>query len=487
VLAYERLVIDPTNAGLGWALRAAAEAATRGFRSRLLKIAPKDLRAFCAEYRARAGGWREWRNEERSQSKSFSAAGVAWWTDRLGRKHVRVAGARPSNYDSDLNVFGLDERPPLALLYPGRTFLRERKGRKTLVAACACGAWGEPRTLGWMGDCCGSCHKRRQRGETIPGTDFPARTVLDCSAHFLEQLIFTPDGRTLLARPKYGDRVFIWDLVTGTSRTHSFARRNRSVDRLSGLALAPDGRTTAIALGDKGAQFWRLDSKEEGQTLQTERLLSSLAFSPDGTTVAALGSIVRIFPTDTALCLFDFTGRLVRKRAVGPALHGATQAVAFAPDGRLLAVARAGDEAVRLFDPATGKERARLSGHFSYVTTLAWSPDGAAIAAGIEEWNKASLRVWGWPGGKELFTDSDAVGGVAFSPDGRLLAAVSYDEPLRLWRVKDGKLIGRFCWHGPDMGAVAFTPDGRWLATGDHRGCIRLWPVQALAGAGASK
>jgi WD40 repeat protein len=69
------------------------------------------------------------------------------------------------------------------------------------------------------------------------------------------------------------------------------------------------------------------------------------------------------------------------------------------------------------------------------------------------------------------------VGGVAFSPDGRLLASASYDSTVRLWEVATRKPLATLRGHDKHVRALAFTPDGRILATGGWDRLIRLWDM----------
>jgi sugar lactone lactonase YvrE len=459
VFAFDRVLIAPTAADLDGALSAAAAAANGRHHARRVSWPPDDHAAFLDAWQAAEGRY-EWANQERSPAQTFSAVGVAWWTDPLGRKHCRVVARRPSRYGSNKAALGVEPgRPPLTLVYPGETFLVERNGSSELVAACRCGASGEPASLGWMGPSCGPCHDRRERGEPLPGADFPARTVLDGPEAWVQQLVFMPDGEALLVRPALGGRVYIWAPATGGLRWQAVP----GLRRLVALALTPDGRTAAAA-GDEGGVVWRLDGRSHPARLQARFVPVSLAFAPD------------------RVLLFDPAGRLLREITVERGLDAGRQTLAFLPDGRL--VAATGQE-VGLFDPATGAELTRLPGRLTHVFALACSPDGRAVAAADDQMAGTTLRLWRLPAGEEVQAASHRAAGLAFSPDGSVLAAACRDGRLRLWGVADGAPLGAFRWHGNSLGAVAFSPDGKWLATGDDDGVVRLWPAEALAAAAA--
>jgi hypothetical protein len=109
-------------------------------------------------------------------------------------------------------------------------------------------------------------------------------------------------------------------------------------------------------------------------------------------------------------------------------------AVAFSPDGSLLATASF-DQTARLWDVATGQPHGTpLTGYTRGVFGVAFSPDGSLLATAGED---ATVRLWdvatGQPHGTPLTGHTDSVWDVAFSPDGRLLATASEDSTARLW------------------------------------------------------
>jgi WD40 repeat protein len=157
--------------------------------------------------------------------------------------------------------------------------------------------------------------------------------------------------------------------------------------------------------------------------------------------------------------------------------HGmAVWAVAFSPDGTLLASASS-DRTVKVWEVAAGKEKFTLKGHANFVTCVAFSPDGATLASGGYD---ATVRLWDVATGAErvvLKKGRALVGALAFSPDGKLLAWGGTDGAVRLWDVAAAKERPPLRGHGDAVTALAFAPDGSLLASGGDDRTIKLWDV----------
>ena len=137
--------------------------------------------------------------------------------------------------------------------------------------------------------------------------------------------------------------------------------------------------------------------------------------------------------------------------------------LAHSPDGRWLALGTSTGVYLRDAETLAGVREFNLA---AGATGVAFAPDGALIAAGSSDW---SVRIWGVRDGAlvgRLRGHAAAVRGVAFSPDGSLLATASGDGTARLWRVADGTLLHTYLGHGDQVLSVAFSPDGGLLVTG---------------------
>jgi WD40 repeat protein len=145
--------------------------------------------------------------------------------------------------------------------------------------------------------------------------------------------------------------------------------------------------------------------------------------------------------------------------------------VAFSPDGKTIAIA-VYDHTAKLLDPGTGRVLKTLRGHKNYVRAVAFSPDGKTLATG--GWDR-TVKLWDLPAGTERKTlawPSDQLFGLTFSPRGQWLLAAG--GPARVWNAATGEeKLTVNPYHVP---WAVFTDEERFL-TGGYDGTIRLWVI----------
>ncbi len=155
--------------------------------------------------------------------------------------------------------------------------------------------------------------------------------------------------------------------------------------------------------------------------------------------------------------------------------------VAFAPDGLTLA-SGGNDRFVRIWDIETGRLLRSLRGHTAVVRVVQYSPDGQMLATASED---RTIRLWNHQTGENLrllFNRYDhAVTSLSFSPDGLMLARAGQNKDIKIWEVATGTelmtLLGKDQYDHNWSVCTAFSPDGMNLVAGSDVGKLKLFEV----------
>jgi hypothetical protein len=485
---FEKLLLDPAEADLVAALEKASRRGAReqpgaaAWRPLLREVAEN------AEGRTQLEALTPGADADDPFARRRAARYVcaAWWSDHQGRKHVRVAGGDTASVDPHLHHTRMDhdERPPLWHVCPGRVYRVKRGGREPQwLASCACGETGPPRALGWMGECCGPCHDRREEG--LAAAEGPVSLIRVVGPVF--GLAFSPDGDRLAVSSAYGT-VGMHDLGTGI-QTLLHASPDEP-DGFRPLLYSPDG--TLLAAGDPGpalVRVWDIEGEgdpHEGDLIDGGGLApaSGLAFYPFGGVLAACNSgWLNVWKR----------GAAGWRTAQVQGLHASS--LSFAPDGRTLAVGSGRGEGLLL---GTADWSMRSTVTFgappgSGVHYLEHTPDGRALVmlTGPDEADP-DRRSWQLRRydlarqREERQTPVHPPSAVALTPDGRYLARVHHGQKhspavVYFWDLERWQEAGWLEWSPEDdLRALDFSPDGRTLATGSAAGVVKLWPWRAL-------
>lgn len=280
------------------------------------------------------------------------------------------------------------------------------------------------------------------------------------------RLAFSPDGKTLASMTTtFGGTLILWHVASGE-------QVNKYDNGFFSVSFSPDGKVLAIGGNDTTATIFDVAKWEPLRKLEgAEDNVLGTAFSPDGQIVVG-GDLKYI------LHLWDAaTGKEIRQ--LGDPGDTPSTSIAFSPDGKT--VASAGQLlTAQTHNVETGKKLAE-SDQFSF-NWITYSPDGKNLAGAAVN---GKVYVWDANFGNAREFDletGESVYGVAFSPDGQLVAAAGKNsdagdkKTVRVWNIANGQ-DAVMLDSTKEAYSVAFSPDGKFLAAGYNDGTIIVWQI----------
>jgi peroxiredoxin Q/BCP len=283
----------------------------------------------------------------------------------------------------------------------------------------------------------------------------PAEMAITCFA-------LAPDGDTLALGSNDGT-ICLWSIAAGKV-TGSINTKPKGYT--GGVAFSPDGKTLAFHADDDPVRLWDLEANKESARLPKVLLaVEQLCFAPNGRQIGIVSE------SEGFVWNLDSGKAWKSEQPVS--------SLAFSPDGKTLAL---GVNTLLLANPATGtkiREIGKLGGR---VTTLQYSPTGDHILVVDAACPGTSVRLLEIDTGEEMLigekirTDR---AGAGFSNDGKTIVVSNESGQLTFWNASTGEKLQTLPGTDRLTSTLSFTPDGKRLITGhnDSIGEVLIWDV----------
>jgi WD40 repeat protein len=197
--------------------------------------------------------------------------------------------------------------------------------------------------------------------------------------------------------------------------------------------------------------------------------ISAVAFTPNGKVLATSDAKGKI-------CLWQhFANGEQLLTCLGHI--GWVRALAFSPDGSIISSGGA-DQNVKLWNVSSGECVKTLKGHSKSVRSLAFSPNGNILASGSDD---QTVRLWSLRNSQCYIILRGHIGrvlSVVFNHRARVLASASSDQTIKLWNFKTGECFRTLDEHTDCVWSVTFSPDGKILASGSDDQTVRFWDTK---------
>lgn len=277
---------------------------------------------------------------------------------------------------------------------------------------------------------------------------------------------YSSDGKLLAVATMKG--IYIYDAQTFIEKKYI-----RTDDAVNSVAFSPDGKTIASTFQKGAVRLWQLSTGELLDTLEnsTGYTSGSLIFSPDGSLLlsAAADNVIRAWQIPGGKLVHTFRGD------DGYSLNGMVDSMSISPDGSLLATTD-GYETVWIWRIATGELLHKLDGNH-----VAFSPDGNTLAVGKDSYTEDPLvmlwQVSDWTLINTISSSKGMIVNMVFSPDGKTLLINDDWGEAKLLNISNQSILMCLQCEKKSFAVISFSPGGANITTVDKDGILQAWKL----------
>ena len=278
----------------------------------------------------------------------------------------------------------------------------------------------------------------------------------------IKDICFSPDGKKLASVSDDG-LVKIWDIVS-KKVVAEFEGHNSGIES---VYYSPKGKYLATASSDKTIRIWDVERGKATWVLfgndGHKDVVHKVCYNGIGNAVATASrdGVIKIWniATGKAYITIDDMKNV--------------QSLQYTKDDQMLIIALGNN--IQLWDIATGAPVEILTGHTSFVTDIAYSPDGKKLLSGSQD---KTLRLWTIPAQPQITLrrghNNQKIHDIAYHPQGKLFTTVSSDH-IHVWNHEDSRPIRVKKFRNAKMSKVVFNYDGKEIASASEDGKIILW------------